>query len=95
MATIGNIKRVSAVFTVGATETDPTALTVRVRAPDGTETAYFYLTDAEVVRTAAGRFRFDLTGEQAGEYIVRFEGTGAATAADNEKIKFTASGFSS
>lgn len=95
MATIGNIKRVSAVFTVGATETDPTAVTVRVRAPDGTETSYVYGVDAEVVRTAVGRFRFDLTGTQAGEYLVRFEGTGATTAADNEKIKFTASGFSS
>jgi hypothetical protein len=95
MPIVGNIRRISAVFTVGATETNPTVTTVRVRTPAGVETSYVYGTDAEVIRTATGRFYFDLTGTETGEYLVRFTGTGTVVAADSEKVRFTTSGFSS
>ncbi len=77
---IGNVRRLAAVFRVGTTDTDPTVTTLRILSPAGVVTVYVYGASA-VVRTAAGRFYFDLPLTVAGTYVVRWEGTGPAAAA--------------
>ena len=53
--------------------TDPEALTVTVQDPDGTETAYVYGTDAELVRSATGSFYIDILVTAARQWYVQVE----------------------
>jgi len=69
-------------FEVGGVETDPTALTLTVRSPDGASTDYVYLTDVEVVRDSAGVFHADIPAPDDGPWAWRWEGTGAAAGVD-------------
>jgi len=69
-------------FLVGTTPTDPAALTLTVRAPDGTSTEYVYLTDPEIVRDSAGVFHADIPAPLSGPWAWRWEGTGAAAGVD-------------
>ena len=65
---------------------DPTAVTGLVRKPDGTETAY---TEPTITNDAAlvGGYYLDITVDQAGLWIYRFNGTGAVTAQDEETFR--------
>lgn len=81
-----------ATFTVGGTPTDPTNLTVRQQAPDGTETVLANavtvsgLTGAStpVAKVSTGVFKLNpgISLNAAGYWFVRFEGTGTAEAAE-------------
>ncbi len=75
---IGDLVRRTATFTVDGVATDPTAVTYRMTAPDGTVTVYVYGTDAELVKESAGVFHVDWTVAKPGRHFDRFEGTGAA-----------------
>lgn len=75
---IGDLRRLTAAFSVGGVATDPTTLSFTMRAPDGTVTTYVYASDAELVRDSAGAFHVDWPVAQAGRHSYRFAGTGAA-----------------
>jgi hypothetical protein len=68
--------------TAAGTLTNPTAVTYRLLAPGGTETAYVYGTAAEVTRTATGLYVLTVQLNTAGEWWCRAEGTGAVAAVD-------------
>jgi hypothetical protein len=53
---------------------DPDVVTVLVRAPGGTVTAYEYGADPEVVKLDVGEYELELDVEAAGEYRYRFQG---------------------
>lgn len=59
--------------------TDPTTITLSVVEPDGTRTNYTYA-GATVTKHSAGVFYKDIPLELAGEYLLRWVGTGAAAA---------------
>lgn len=61
--------------------TDPAAVAVKVKAPDGTLTAITYGQSGEIVRTAAGLFYYDLPLAQAGTWSWRWETTAPAAGA--------------
>lgn len=65
------------------TETDPTVTKFGMIEPDGTETIYTYGTDAQLTRSAAGKFSVTWTTDQPGRHEWRWWGTGAVTAADH------------
>jgi len=64
---------------------DPTVLTIRVRNPDFTQSAYVYDDDVEVVRVAAGRYYIDVDLADPGTYIVRAEATGNYQGTDERR----------
>lgn len=64
------------------TDTDPTVTTFYMSEPDGVETAYVYLTDGQLTRSAAGKFSVTWTIAKIGRHEWRWKGTGAVTAAD-------------
>ena len=73
-----DLVRATATFANSAgTATDPTTVTVYVKNPAGTLSTYIYGTDAEVVKSATGIFYIDVDCNKAGEWHVRFKGTGA------------------
>ena len=71
--------------------TDPTTVTFRAKAPDGTVAAYVYGVAVQVVKESTGIFRFDLLCSLPGTYWVRWEGTGAVAATGETAIDVRAS----
>jgi hypothetical protein len=94
-----------ATFKVGSTNTDPTTLTVRQQAPDGTETvlanavAVSGLTSSStpVAKTAAGVFKLNpgVLLTTSGYWFVRFEGGGAVVATEEHQAIADPSEFTS
>ncbi len=78
---IGDLRRLTAVFTVGGTDTDPSALTFTMREPDGTETSYLLGTDAELVKDSTGNYHVDWPIAKARRHHYTWIGTGAAAEA--------------
>lgn len=54
---------------------DPLAVSVVVRAPDGTLTTYIYGTDAELVKSSVGVYYVLITLAQVGTYKWKWTGT--------------------
>lgn len=82
---IGDIYRVTISFVdENSAAADPTAVTFRFRKPDGTRTAYVYVTDPEVVKSSTGVYYVDLSLDQAGVWTWRFEGVGGSAASADE-----------
>ena len=80
---LGDLVRCSAAFTNSAgTALDPTAVIVKVKAPDGTVTTYTYGTDPEVVRDSAGNYHIDVDADASGTWYYRFHATGTGQSAD-------------
>lgn len=79
---IGDLVRISTTFSVAGVATDPTAVSLTVTDPSGTATTYTYA-GAQVVKTAAGAYRYDLSVAAAGVYTYRWVGTGVAEGADS------------
>lgn len=90
---IGDAIRLSATFTVGGVATDPTTLTLRIKAPGGTETTYTYGTDAALVKDSVGVYHLDYLPPVAGGYTYRWAGTGAAQAASETPFSVRLSAF--
>lgn len=76
---VGAVVRTSAIFKVGAVETDPTTVTLSVKTPGGVTTSHAY-GSSSVVRDAAGRYRLDIACSEAGGWVFAWVGTGAAAA---------------
>ena len=89
---VGNLRRLTATFRIGTVDADPTTTTLRVKSPNSTVAVYVFGASA-IVRDAAGKFHFDLLLANAGTYLIRWEGTGGATAAAELRIEATASRF--
>lgn len=83
----GDTVYVFASFLVGDTLTNPTAVTAEVYDGDGTATTYTYGTDAELTRPSTGVYRLELELDPAGEWIIRFNGTGTAAGSQEVKIQ--------
>lgn len=60
---------------------DPTGVTIRQKAPDGTVTSYIAGEAEEVVHLGTGSYYLDIDVDAAGQWYYRAEGTGAVTAA--------------
>lgn len=67
--------RLSVRFERDGAETDPTSVSLKVRAPDGTVTTYSY--PAQVQRSATGRYYLDVTPSAAGTWHYKWTATGA------------------
>lgn len=77
-------------FTVNDIAADPTATTLTVHEPDGTETVYTYGVGATVVRDSAGEFHANLDPDLVGLWQYRWVGTGAAAAASRNEFRVRA-----
>lgn len=66
--------------------TDPTTVSLVVTQPDGTRTTYTYA-GGGVTRHGSGVFYRDVALASAGEWAIRWAGTGAAAATDESVIK--------
>ncbi len=101
----GSLVRISVTFTANdddRTPTDPTTVTAKTFDPELNEAAFVYLADAAVIRgdpvdplaDATGRYYMDVDANLAGDWLYRWEGTGAAQAVDERKFKVSTSVFS-
>jgi hypothetical protein len=87
---IGDLVRISCVFTVSGTPADPTAVTAKVKAGDGTVTAY---TSLQVSKDSTGHYHVDVPLTKAGCWTYRFEATGTVVAAAEEAFNVRTSAF--
>jgi hypothetical protein len=75
--------------------TDPTTIKFKYITPAGTETTLVYGTDAALVRSGTGVYYVDLLLDTAGTWMLRWVGTGAATAADEFSVRVEQTAFAS
>lgn len=99
MTDIGDLERfgnpsqdtTSAAFTnLAGTATDPTAVTLIVQKPDGTQLVYGWPSagaNGTLTRESAGRFYFDVLIDQSGKWQQRLAGTGTVTAASEGSLR--------
>ncbi len=84
---IGDSRRFSVAFTdVDGIAADPTGISFKLVEPDGTETNYVYVTDAELVKDSTGNYHVDITFSQPGRHIIRFNGTGDVVSAEQSEV---------
>lgn len=93
MYDIGDTVRITGTFTVAGVATDPTTIKAKVRLPSGAVTTYTYPTDAALVKDSTGVYHLDIPITTAGLYAYRWEGTGAAKAAEEATFDVEASRF--
>lgn len=74
---VGSRPQFKAEFTVSGIRTDPTVVTFKIEDPSGNETAYVYGVNVELVKESTGVYYVYYAIDEAGEWIVRFNGTGA------------------
>jgi hypothetical protein len=72
--------------TVGGVATDPTAVVLTVRKPDGTVTAYTWPSPATLSKEATGRFYVDVTLDASGLWAYELAGTGAVQAVEQGRL---------
>ena len=84
----GDMVRIASNFKdIAGADVDPTTIIFRIKQPDGTVEALTYETDPEVVRDSTGKYHYDLSLDQAGEYQYRVEGLGDVQAASQAKLR--------
>ena len=83
----GDTVRFSVTFSVSSVNTDPTTVTFRTRNANRVVRSFTYLTDAEVVRSAVGQYRIDLQLDLPGEHWFRWESSGIAPGASEDRVK--------
>lgn len=78
---VGDVARISAIFTQAAVFVDPTAVTLTIKTPDAVLATYTLVTANPIVRDSLGHFHVDLPITQVGRHWYRWvsTGTGAAT----------------
>jgi hypothetical protein len=78
---IGQLVRLAAAFTdEDDVAVDPTTVTVTITNPSGTDTAYVYGTDAEVVKDSIGNYHVDYEVDENGLWTHRWVSTGTIAA---------------
>jgi hypothetical protein len=85
---LGNLIRVTAEFSIGGVDTDPTTVTLEVKDPAGTVTTPIPVKDA-----GQGKYHADINVNAAGDWWYRWEGTGVAQAAAEQRFIIKASKF--
>lgn len=78
--TLGQVARLSVVFAIDGTATDPTGVTARVGDSAGSPDTYVYGTDAELVKDSTGHYHLDLTPDTAGRWLIIWTATGTVEA---------------
>lgn len=82
---IGSRASVECDFRVAGGLTDPDVVVATTRAPSGDAASYTY-PQAELVRDAPGVYRCEFTLDQAGDWWVRFTGSGGVEAVNETCI---------
>lgn len=82
---LGAAARINANTVVRGILTNPLTVTLTVRAPDGTETAST-LESGTVIQAETGKFYVDVTLDQSGQWVWRWETTGDVTGADDGEL---------
>lgn len=72
---------------------DPSTVTFKLKNPSGTVTTYVYGTDAQLEKSAVGRYYVDVTINATGIWSYRFEGTGLVNVASESKFTIKQSVF--
>ena len=91
---VGDLVRVTGTLTDSASdEVDPTAITITVKEPDGTETDYVYGVDVEVVKSATGIYYMDVSATDAGYWWYRVQSTGTGQASGENSFHVKTSRF--
>lgn len=75
---VGDMRRLSAAFTVSGTATNPTTITLLVKPPSGVLATYTYASD--ITRDSTGNYHYDLTFDAAGYWLYQWYGTGTVKA---------------
>lgn len=84
---VGDKIRLTETFTnLAGVVTDPTAVTFKMKLPNGTATTYVYGTDAQLVKLGTGIYYVDWTFTMADSHRYRFAGTGTVVASDEGTI---------
>ena len=65
---------------------DPATVTFRTKDPSNNLSAHVYGVDPNVVKTATGRYRYDLLLDEAGDWWLRWEGTGSNETAQEWRV---------
>ena len=74
---VGTLVKSTVTFSNAAgTVTDPTTVTFKVKAPDGTETPHPYTGSGQPTKDGVGIYSLDVLTSQSGNYFVRAIGTG-------------------
>jgi hypothetical protein len=87
---IGDAVDVQMLFYSDAAKTtlaDPTAVSLRVRKPDGTATDYSYGGAGTVTKSATGTYVQLITVDQAGRWWFRWAGTGAVATVEESEFR--------
>lgn len=80
---VGQVATLSASFVDDAGDPiNPTTVTLRIQVPDGTETAYVYGTDVDLIRDSTGEYHRDYELTTKGVYFWRWEADGNVVGAD-------------
>lgn len=91
---LGDQVRLSATFTdVDGAAVDPTVITVKYAAPDGSVTDLTYGVDLNVTQDATGVFYVDFVPSAAGVWSYRWESSGTVTAAAEGSFMVRRSAF--
>ncbi len=61
-------------------DTDPSTVTFKLHSPVGVTTSYVYGTDAALIKANVGDYYIDVTPNQSGRWVYRWESTGTDTA---------------
>ena len=88
---LGQIVRVTGVFTQSAVALDPTIVAVTVRRPDGIQVTKTYGTDSEVVKASTGTYYMDYTPVIGGQHWYRWISTGVGQSAGEDRFVVTPS----
>lgn len=88
----GDLVRISAIFTVAGTNTDPTTVTLKVKDPSGNTATYTYGA-AEITKDATGQYHKDITIDEGGVWPYRWEATGAVVTAGESYLLASAGNF--
>lgn len=89
---IGDVVRLRATFTVNATATDPTTITLKVKDPSNVTTTYTY-SGGDLTKEATGIYRYDYAITASGTFYIRWEGTGTAQTASEDSFTVRQSAF--
>jgi hypothetical protein len=90
---LGDLIRVSAAFASAGAAIDPTAVTVKYRAPVAGTTTLVYGVDADLVKDDTGEYHVDIDADEEGTWYYRFESTGTGQAAAEGAFRVRVSSF--
>lgn len=88
----GDKVHLTAAFSVGGVDTDPTAVVCKVKDPSGNVDVYTFAL-GQVTKSSVGHYYKDISIDESGEWFYRWEGTGAMEAAEETHLVAEVSEF--